>query len=247
MSRLAEQAGEYLRLRQALGHKLDDAVRLLPRFVAYLDTAGVSTITVEAALAWVQQPAARPVSSVWARRMTVARGFARYMSGLDPATEVPPLGLVTFRKHWRPPFIYSGADVEALMAAVPGLVPSPFRAATFQTMTGLLAVTGMRAGEVISLGRCDVDWAEGLLVVRNSKFGKSREVLLDPTTVEALACYARLRNQCVPRPASPAFFLSAKGTPVVYTDFGFCFRKLLDLSGVGAGSPVSPRIHDLRH
>jgi integrase len=247
MSRLAEQAGEYLRLRQALGHKLDDAVRLLPRFVAWLDAAGISTVTVEAALAWAQQPDAGPGSSVWARRMTVARGFARHMSGLDPATEVPPPGMVTFRKHWRPPFIYSGADIEALMAAVPQLVPSPFRAATFQTMIGLLAVTGMRAGEVISLGRCDVDWAEGLLVVRDTKFGKSREVVLDPTTVDALACYARLRDQRVPRPASPAFFISAKGTPVIYTDFGFCFRKLLNLSGVGAGSPVSPRIHDLRH
>jgi integrase/recombinase XerD len=166
MSRLAERAEEYLRLRRALGHKLDDAVRLLPRFVAYLDATGSSTITTESALAWTQQPDAGPGSSVWARRMTVARDFARYMSGLDPATEIPPLGLVTFRKHWRPPFIYSESDVEALMAAVPQLVPSPFRAATFQTMIGLLAVSGLRVGEVIALGRCDVDWAEDLLVVR---------------------------------------------------------------------------------
>jgi integrase len=133
------------------------------------------------------------------------------------------------------------------MTAVPQLVPSPFRAATFQTMIGLLAVTGMRVGEVIALGRCDVDWAEGLLVIRDSKFGKSREVVLDPTTAEALACYARFRDQRVPRPASPAFFISAKGTPVIYADFGEFFRKLVTLSGVGAGSPVSPRIHDLRH
>jgi integrase/recombinase XerD len=170
------------------------------------------------------------------------------MSGIDPATQVPPLGLVTFRKHWRrPPFIYSEADVEAMMAAVPRLIPSPLRAATSQTMIGLLAATGMRVGEVIALGRGDVDWAEGVLVVRNSKFGKSREVPLDPTTVEALACYARFRGQHVPRPQSPAFFVSAKGTPVIYADFGDAFRKLVALSGVGAGSPVSPRIHDLRH
>jgi integrase len=247
MSRFAQHAGEYLRLRRALGHELADSARLLPRFVAYLDATGASAVTIEAALAWAQRPDAGPDTSVWARRMTVARGFARYMSGIDPATQVPPLGLVTFRKHWRPPFIYSEADVEAMMAAVPRLIPSPLRAATSQTMIGLLAATGMRVGEVIALSRGDVDWAEGVLVVRNSKFGKSREVPLDPTTVEALACYARFRGQHVPRPQSPAFFVSAKGTPVIYADFGDAFRKLVALSGVGAGSPVSPRIHDLRH
>ena len=247
MSRFAQHAGEYLQLRRALGHELADAARLLPRFVAYLDAIDASAVTIEAALAWAQRPDAGPDTSVWARRMTVARGFARYMSGIDLATQVPPLGLVTFRKHWRPPFIYSEADVGAMMAAVPRLIPSPLRAATFQTMIGLLAATGMRVGEVIALGRGDVDWAEGVLVVRNSKFGKSREVPLDPTTVEALACYARFRGQHVPRPQSPAFFVSAKGTPVIYADFGDAFRKLVALSGVGAGSPVSPRIHDLRH
>jgi integrase len=107
--------------------------------------------------------------------MTVVRGFARHMSGIDPATEVPPLGLVTFRQHWRPPFIYSGGDVEALMAEVPRLVPSPFRAATFQTMIGLLVATGMRIGEAINLERPDVDWAEGVLVLRASKFNNYAE------------------------------------------------------------------------
>lgn len=142
-----------LRLRRALGHELADAVRLLPRFVAYLDTTGAAAITVEAALAWAQRPDAGPGSSVWARRMTVARGFARYMSGIDPATQVPPLGLVTFRKHWLTPFTYSEADVKALIATVPRLIPTPFRATTFQTMIGSLAATGMRVGEVIALGR----------------------------------------------------------------------------------------------
>jgi integrase/recombinase XerD len=247
MSRLAQQAEEYLRLRRALGHDLADSARLLPRFVAYLDSIGAPAITIEAALAWVQRPDADPASSVWARRMTVVRGFARHMSGIDPATEVPPLGLVTFRRRWRPPFIYSPADVEALIAEVPRLIPTPLRTATFQTMIGLLATTGMRVGEVIALGRCDIDWAEGVVVVRNSRFGKSREVPLDPTTADALARYAGFRDQLVPRPVSPAFFISAKGTPVIYTDFGTDFRKLVALAGVGAGSPVSPRIHDLRH
>ncbi|MGW5152927.1 hypothetical protein [Rhodococcus koreensis] len=99
MSALAEQAEQYLRLRRALGRRLDEAARLLPRFVAYLDAAGVTTITVDVALQWVQRPDADPTSSVWARRMTVVRGFARHMSGIDPATEIP--GCRVRRGRWR--------------------------------------------------------------------------------------------------------------------------------------------------
>jgi site-specific recombinase XerD len=143
MSAFAQRAEEYLRLRRALGHKLADAARLLPRFVAYLDAIGATVITVEAALAWVQRPDADPTSSVWMRRMTAVRGFARHMSGIDPATQVPPLGLVTFRQHRRPPFLYSSTDIELLMAEVPRLVPTTLRAATFQTMIGMLAATGL--------------------------------------------------------------------------------------------------------
>lgn len=248
MSAFAEHAEEYLRLRHALGHKLADAERLLPRFVAHLYAEGVAAITVEATLAWVQQPGpCPPTSSVWFRRMTVARGFARHMSGIDPATEIPPLGLVTFRQHWRPPFVYSPDHVQSLMAAVPAAVPSPLRAATFQTMIGLLASTGMRVGETIALSRNNIDWDDGFLTVQSGKFGKAREVPLHPTTVEALASYAATRDRWVPSPRSAAFFLSSKGTPVIYTDFGNVFRRLLARTGIGADSLVSARVHDLRH
>ena len=247
MSALAQRAEQYLRLCRALGHQLDDAHRLLPRFVAFLDSLGASRITVEAALVWVRRPDADPASSVWSRRMTVVRGFARHMSGIDPDTEIPPLGLVTFQRHWRTPFIYSSDDVETLMAAVTRLVPTPLRAATFQTMIGLLAVTGMRVGETIALDRNDIDWAEAVIVVRSSKFNKSRELPLDSSTINALACYAQIRDRCVPRPASPTFFVSGKGTPIIYSDFGAKFRALVATTGVGADSPAVPRVHDLRH
>jgi len=247
MSAFAEHLEDYLGLRRALGHQLANAGRLLPRFVAHLDDIAASTITVEIALAWVQQPDAGPSSSVWMRRMTAVRGFARHMSGLDPATEVPPLGLVTFHQRWRPPFIYSDADVVALMAEVPRLVPTPLRAATFQTMIGLLAATGMRVGEAIALRRADTDLIEGSIAVRNSKFNKSRELPLDPTTIEALGAYTAIRDRLVPTPSSPTLFVSGKGTPIIYTDFGVKFRELVGASGVGAGSPWPVRIHDLRH
>jgi integrase/recombinase XerD len=240
-------AGDYLRLRRALGHQLADAARLLPRFVAHLDAVGASRITTEVALVWVRRPDADPSSSVWLRRMTVVRGFARYMSGIDPTTEVPPLGLVTYRQRWRPPFIYSDSDVEALMTAVPQLVLTPLRAATMRTVIGLLAATGMRVGEALRLDRADIDWADRVLVVRTSKFNKSREVLLDPTVIAALRSYTYIRDRHVPDPASRTFFVSAKGTPVIYGVLGTLFRRLLAATGVGADSAVRPHIHDLRH
>ena len=116
MTDFARSAQEYLALRRSLGHKLADAGRLLPRFVEHLDRLGAQTITVEVALAWAQEPQADPASVVWARRMTVARGFARHMAGIDARTEVPPLGLIGYRQRRRPPFIYTDADIAALMA-----------------------------------------------------------------------------------------------------------------------------------
>lgn len=247
MSGYAEHAENYLRLRKALGHKLAYHTRALPSFAAYLDSAAAPAITIEAALAWAQRPPASPGTTVVARRMTVARGFARHMAGVDPATQVPPPGLIPFRQRWRPPFIYSPADVQALMAEVPRLVPTPLRAATFATMIGLLAATGLRIGEVIALGRGDINWAEGVIVVNDTKFGKSREVALHPTVTAALARYATLRDQALPAPASPAFFLSLRGTAVACCDFESRFRALLARTGVGAGAPFRPRVHDLRH
>lgn len=247
MSTLTRHLDEYLRLRRALGHQLADSARLLPRFVAHLDATNQSTITVNAALAWVTEPEAEPSSSVWMRRMTAVRGFARHMSGIDPATEIPPLGLVSFRRRWRRPFIYSDADIVALMDEVPRAIPTPLRAATFQTMIGLLAATGMRIGEVIALERGDIEWSEGAITVRSAKFNKRRELVVEPTTIDALSAYASLRDQFVPDPQGATFFINRKGTPVIYAAFGEKFREIVVSSGVGANSTVRPRMHDVRH
>jgi len=130
------------------------------------------------------------------------------------------------------------------MDAVPRLIPTPLRSATFQTMIGLLAATGMRVGEAIDLRRVDIDWANAVIDVRAAKFNKSRELALEQSSIDALRDYAVVRDRAVARPSSPTFFLSSKGTPVIYTDFGFKFRELVRTTGVGAGSPTRPRIHD---
>lgn len=246
MSALAEAAEEYLRLRRSLGHDLAEAHRLLPRFVAYLDAVGATTITTETALAWAQLPDVEPSSSVWPRRMTIARGFARHMAGVDDRTEVPPLGLIPSRQRWCPPFIYSPADVEALMAAA-RTMRWRLPAVTHETLIGLLAATGMRVGEALRLDRSDIDWAQGVVTVRESKFGKSRQVPVLACTLAALRRYSQARDQLCSTPATASFFVSARSTRLIYPVVQQVFRRLCDASGVGAGSTIRPRIHGLRH
>jgi integrase/recombinase XerD len=146
VSALEQALADYLRLRHSLGHEMAEAGRLLPGLVAYLDARGLPTVTIEAALAWAQQapksPAGR-VTTIGPRRMTAARGFARYLSGIDASTEVLPLGLMPRRGPWRQPFIYTSADIDILLAAARRKIVSPLRAATYQTLIGLLAASGM--------------------------------------------------------------------------------------------------------
>ena len=203
-------------------------------------------MTIEAALAWAQESGGDPSTTVWPRRMTVARGFARHMAAVEPGTEVPPLGLIPSRQRWQPPFIYSPADVGALMAqarALRGRLP----AATHETLIGLLAATGMRVGEALKLDRGDIDWAEAVLFVRESKFGKSRQVPVLPCTLAALGRYGEVRDQLCERPATASFFVSRRGTRLIYPVVQQVFSKLRAAAGIGTGSASQPRIHGLRH
>jgi len=246
VSALQQALEDYLQLRRSLGHDLADAGRLLPSFVAYLDATGTPTVTIEAAVAWAQQPD-RPLRSVWPRRVSAVRGFARYLAGVDASTQVPPVGLIPHRQRWRQPFIYSPADIDALLSHARLSIVSPLRAATFETLIGLLAASGLRIGEAIRLDRADVDWSAGVLRIGESKFGKSRLVPLHTSSMDALDAYARRRDQLQPRPLEPSFFVSRTRKRLLYAVVSQTFRQLNDGAGVGAGSPSRPRLHDLRH
>lgn len=241
MSALCQHLEEYLRLRRLLGHKLADAGRLLPRFVAYLDARDAEFVTTEAAVAWALAPDAPAGTTVWGRRMIAVRGFARYLSGIDPRTEIPPAGLIPIRRRWRPPFIYTEAEIVALMSEARRAIRQPLRAATYETLIGLLAATGLRVGEAIRLDRHDIDWSDGVLLVRRSKFGKSRQVPLTPTSVQALQAYARRREQLCPHPRSESLFVSLRGTRIIYECVQPTFRTLCNSTGVGSGAAHPPR------
>jgi integrase/recombinase XerD len=247
MTALAEALSDYLTLRNRLGHKLAESVRLLPRFVAWMDATGQSTVTVAAALEWCQlQPSTGPDSVVWPHRMTAVRGFARYLSGIDPATQIPPLGLLPERRHWAPPYIYTSDDIATLLRGARQL-RSPLRAATYQTLFGLLAVTGMRVGEAIRLDQSDLDHESGVILIRESKFGKSRLVPVDASTVVALRDYTARREEFRVQPGNDSLFVSLTGRRLIYVSVDEVFRQLRAETGLGADSTTLPVIHDLRH
>jgi integrase/recombinase XerD len=247
MSALEQALEDYLQLRRSLGHELAEARWLLPGFVAYLNSRNARTVTIEAALAWAQQSTTGTVTTVGPRRMTAVRGFARYLAGIDADTEVPPLGLMPYRQRWRRPFIYSPADIDTVMSRARSSIASPLRAATYDTLIGLLAASGLRIGEAIKLDRSDLDWSDGVLLIRESKFGKSRLVPLHVSSMAALAVYAELRDELQPRPKEPSYFVSLTRKRLSYAVVSQTFRQLIDNAGVGAGAPSAPRLHDFRH
>ena len=245
MNDLRRHAQDYLGLRRALGYKLVGEGHLLGDFVGFCEEAGASTVTTCLAAAWTTQVTGS--AAYIARRMRVARHFARYLHALDPATEVPPDGLFPAGKYRPVPYIYSAADVAALMAAARSLEPAT-RAATFETLIGLLAATGIRVGEAMALDASDIDWSGRALVVRESKYGKSREVLLHPSTLDALRAYDRLRDRLVPARSRFSFFVSTRGTPLSHNTVQPTFRHLLRQAGLEKppGQP-RPKIHSFRH
>jgi integrase len=176
MTPLADSLADYLRIRRRLGFELPHDGRLLEGFVAFLDQAAAERITTELALTWARLPVdVHP--HTWRQRLGVARGFARYLATIDPASEVPSTDLLPGHRPRIAPYIYTDGEIVALIAAAGKLRPS-LRAARHQTLIGLLAVTGMRPGEALGLDRHDVDLRHGVVHVRAGKQKKQREVPL---------------------------------------------------------------------
>jgi integrase len=239
---------DYLSMRRALGYKLERPGQLLAQFVGYLDGLGAEHVTVEHALAWATSPVGAK-ECWWSLRLSAVRGFVRYLHTLDPAHQVPPVDVLPHRSHRATPYLYSDDDIAALISAAAGL-RFPLQAATYQSLIGLLAVTGLRVGEAIRLDRADLDHTHGLLTVRHSKFGKSREVPLHPSTLAALSTYLHRRDQLHPSttPDAAALFVSTAGTRLIYANVHLTFQRLVGHAGLRPRSgSCRPRIHDLRH
>jgi integrase/recombinase XerD len=248
MTTIRAAAEDYLAIRRSLGFKLGTQGRILMDFVAYLEREGMDTVSTEAAVEWATTPSG--ASALWhAMRLGVARRFAAHLRLLDPGCEVPPPDLLPERHRRLPPHLFSAQDIAALMTQARRLHPG-FRAATAETAIGLLAVTGLRAGELVRLNRGDVDFTAGALAVSATKFGKSRVLALHDTTVAALRGYAIVRDQRWPHTCSPAFFMSVKGNRLSQSALNATFTVLARAAGLEP-APASrgrrPTPHGLRH
>ena len=244
MSELRRHAEDYLRLRRALGFKLTLHGPLLAQFIDYLDAAGAPGITTELAVSFAQlPPGVQPI--VWAHRLSMVRGFARYLQAIDPATEVPPHDVFAPRYQRPTPYLWQETEVLDLMAAARQLRPA-LCALTYETFFGLLWCSDMRIGETIGLRRGDVDLSTGVITVRQAKSGRSRLIPLQQSTTDALACYAASRDRLCPQPRSHAFFISSRGTTLIPQAVGQTFHRLAVRTGLRS-EMKRPRVHDLRH
>jgi integrase/recombinase XerD len=243
---LREALDEYLKVRRALGFKLRNSGGLLKGFVAYAERERASLITTELAMRWAMEQK-NCQSTQWAHRFALVRRFARYVSTLDPRTEIPPQGLLPYRPRRIQPYLYTDEEIAHLIQAAKKL-PSRLglRAATYTTLFGLLAVTGMRMSEPLALDRDDVDLARGILTVRRTKFGKSRIVPVHASTREALRRYRAIRDRICPR--AQGFFVSERGKRLTSERVWWTFVQLSHQIGLrGPADRHGPRLHDLRH
>ncbi len=244
MNSLQAHVDDYLRLRRALGFKLKEDGHLLGQCIAYIEAAGATTLSSELAIGWARLPEGVHPNQ-WAKRLRVVRGFASYLQTIDPATEIPPPDVFPTRRQRATPYLFSEQDISYLLQEARRL-SRPLRAASYEALFGLLAVSGMRVGEAIALTREDVDVDAGLITIHAAKPDRPRLVPLHLSATEALRRYASERDRLCPAPRSRAFFLSSAGTAVHKSGLGTTFRQITTRIGIRT-EVVRPRIHDLRH
>jgi integrase/recombinase XerD len=246
MSTLDHEVTDYLALRRGLGYKLEMHGRVLPQFVEFLEQRDATVITTELALEWATLPTGG--SAVWwHQRLAIVAGFARYLHACDARHEIPPIDLLPAKFRRAIPYLYSEAEIAALMTAARA-IRSRLKAVTYETLIGLLSVTGMRIGEAVGLDRDDVLLAEARLTVRRGKNGRSREIALHPTTVLALEGYERVRDELCPLPKGPSFLLTTTGMRMNRGSIWHEFDRLRRATGLDRQTlGRQARVHDIRH
>ncbi|MBB2984788.1 tyrosine-type recombinase/integrase [Paraburkholderia tropica] len=246
MSAIREALVDYVAMRRGFGLKFNHQENRLTEFVRFMEEHDATIVTSRLALEWATQLGAhRPTSAL---RLADIRGFARYLSASEPNTEVLPTDLIRWPRRKRP-YLYDEEEIRRLMAAALKLRPANgLRRWTFHCLFGVLAVTGMRIGEALALHRDDVDLDDGILIVRETKFGKSRLVPVHSTTQASMALYAEQRDAHVFPPHSPYFFVAEHGAKLWHQNVCSVFVSLAREIGLRDDTGTrNPRLHDFRH
>lgn len=188
---------EYIKLRRHFGYKLKDTEALLKKFAVFLESKQARYITTELASCFVNQNKQISVA-VKSSKMNKIRQFAIYMKGIEPKTEIPSSKIFPFSYHRANPYIYSQTDIKNLLLCCNKLWQHKSKLIlrdTYFSLFGLIAVSGMRINEALSLTKSSVDLFNGLITVTKSKFSKSRVVPLHSSTKDALNKYIDAKIQ----------------------------------------------------
>lgn len=232
---------DYLALRRTAGFAMSNAEYLLRGFARFAAARGEPHVRAATLIAWASQGPS--VAQRHARYQAVCK-FARQMRLEDPGHELPPPNYFGYKKTRRIPHIYSPAEVGRLMLAAGRLTPrGTLRPQTYATLIGLLAATGMRVSEALGLRLGDVN-SEGLLV-RKTKFQKTRLVPLHDTSWAALQRYLQQRLRM--HPGGDHVFVRSNGQPLTYHALYPVFGTVLKAAGVLGSQRHRPRLHELRH
>jgi integrase/recombinase XerD len=248
---LSTHLNNYLAVRRSLGYDLSFSERVLRRFTDFADAQGAGVVTTNLFLQWKEHFGSAN-NNTWFNRLSMVRGFATWLQGIDPKNEIPPAGLVSGKYCRARPYIYTSEQIVEIITEAAKL-PSSYglRGWTCSTLFGLIAVTGLRISEAIGLDEKDVDLEEGVITVRLAKNGKSRFVPISECTVNRLRAYRVERNRILG--ASPApFFLFERGQRPDECAIRYNFAKVSQIIGLRAQQGIykhgrGPRIHDLRH
>jgi site-specific recombinase XerD len=252
---LQQRVDDYLGERRRLGFELQSLGRLLSNFAAFVaERHHDGPLSVELMVEWAQQAkGGQGTRETWYRRLASLRPFLRYLHQFEPDSEMPEETLFGPEPGRVAPHIYHEEEIVALLAATRTLgPPGCLRAITYETLFGLMAATGLRVSEAIHLHEADVDLKRSLLTVRESKFAKSRQLLLHPSTVEALARFRQRRRREVSTTPERPFFTGTRGQrsgqPLGDRQVHRVFEQLRDqLHWANRGAHAAPRLHDLRH
>lgn len=252
---LQARIDDYIAERRRLGFQLRSRGTFLAgfaRFVAEKHHQG--PLTVELMTEWVRQGKnGRGSPATWVVRLAKLRHFVRYLNQFEPETELPDELIFGPEPGRVAPHIYYEKEIVELLTAARQLGPQgSLRPATFETLFGLMASTGLRVSEAIHLRDTDVDLKRGMLTIRQTKFAKSRQLPVHPSTVEALARYRRQRARHVPLTVDIPFLIGSRGKrlgePLGERQAHRVFNALRDnLGWVNRGAHAAPRLHDLRH
>jgi len=243
---LRKALDDYLAMRRGLGFKLEEPEVQLAKFVIFMQRKRATFITPSLAIEWAQQSLS--ARNAPAKRLTVVRGLARYLSAFDPRTEVPGENLL---KRWPDrarPYLYSDEEIERLLEAAMARSACDLNNRTYHCLFGLLAVSGIRVGEAISLNIGDLDVGSGLMTIRKAKFGNTRVIPLHATTQQELRYYRLRRDRFLNGRQVEPFFISNRGTRLFHTEIYRVFNLLSVKVGFRAeGDSRGPRLHDFRH